>query len=441
MNENPCETVDIAAAETPQHDFRVVAVGRAGIHALGQFAGEGALCGVDLIAVHTDTAALLGSGVRFRVPLGASGPRGLGAGGDPSLGEAAAEAALGALKSMVAGARVVFVLTGLGAGTGTGASPVVARVAREAGALVLGVATLPFDCEGRLRTGHARAGMQALKAASDAVIMVPNQRVLETLDSRATAPEVFAAANRLMVDGIRGLWQMLTRPGLIKLDFANLERLLRGRHTGSVFAAAEARGNHRAREVVERLLENPFLERDSVLASAEAVLITAAAGPDIPFAEIEQALAAVQRHCEQAQVVVGTSVDPALAGRLMLTLVAAVGGSAPLPEASAPATAPDVSVGDRLSGSGGGISDLGLGQSVGRSAGGLVPPPPELTAGQREQVAQRSGRSAAKRRKAVQSTFNFDVVSKGRFEKTEATILHGEDLDVPTFLRRRIALN
>jgi cell division protein FtsZ len=298
-----------------------------------------------------------------------------------------------------------------------------------------------------LRSGHAQAGLQSLKAAADAVITVPNQRVLSMLDRNTPAVEVFAAANRLLVDGIRGLWQLLTRPGLIQLDFASLERLLRGRHSESVFASVSASGDHRAREVVERLMASPFLSPDPVLASADAVLVAVTAGPDVPFAEIEMVLAHVQRQADQAQVVTGTSVDPALAGGLRVTLVASIGGSAPLPEA-----APRFDTGassmpmeaDRGTDAERSVGDiLGLGTpGGGRSSGGLVPPAPELTAEQRDSLGGRSsGRGIARKKKVVQSMFNFDVVSRGRFEKTEATVMNGQDLDVPTFLRRGIALN
>ena len=336
---------------------------------------------------------------------------------------------------------MVFVLAGLGAGTGSGAAPVVARLAREAGALVLGVATLPFDCEGRLRQSNAAAGLLDLRAEADAVLCVPNQRVLQTLDERTTAPEVFAAANELLAQGVRGLWQMLTRPGLIQLDFANLERLLRGRHAESVFASVEARGEHRAREVVERLAAPPFLAGGEVLAGSDAVLVNVSGGPDLAFAEIDRVLGQVQRLCEQAQVVVGTAVDEALAGRLQLTVVVSRGGSAPLPEApSAPqpdagrspiqSDASESAAGEYLTGETG----------WSRASSRLVPPTPELSAAQREQLIGKSGRGLLKRKKAVQTTFNFDVTSRGRFDKTEPTILHGQDLDLPTFLRRGIAL-
>ncbi len=441
----------VAPAVTPSHDFRVVAVGRAGIAAMEQLCGEGTLAGVDLIAIHTDATVVERSRAPFRLVLHSGQPRGLGAGGDPSLGEAAAEREAAVIRPLFQGARLVFLITGLGAGTGTGAAPVVARLARETGALVLGVATLPFHCEGRLRIGHAQNGLQSLKASADAVITVPNQRVLTTLDRATPALEVFAAANRLLVDGVRGLWYALSRPGLIQLDFASLERLLRGRHSESVFVSVDAHGEHWVREILERFQASPFIGDDQFLASTDAVLVAVSAGPDVPFSEIEAVLAHLQRQADQAQVVTGTSIDPALNGTLVLTLVASVGGSAPLPEPSPRRDAGAASM--PLESTGRGTEERSIGDfpgtppmAAGRSTGGLIPPAPELTAEQREHLG--SGgmlrgalRGASRKKKVVQSTFNFDLLSRGRFEKTEATILHGQDLDVPTFLRRGIALN
>lgn len=447
----PSDVPVTAAAPAPSHDFRVVAVGRAGITAMEQLCGAGSLAGVDLIAIHTDEAVVKRSRAPFRLVINSGQPRGLGAGGDPSLGEAAAERDAAVIRPLFQGARLVFVITGLGAGTGTGAAPVVARLARETGALVLGVATLPFHCEGRLRTGHAHNGLQSLKASADAVITVPNQRVLATLDRATPAIEVFAVANRLLMDGVRGLWHALSRPGLIQFDFASLERLLRGRHSESVFVSVEARGDHRVRDVIERFKASPFVGDDQFLASTDAVLVAISVGPDVPFSEIEAVLSHVQRQADQAQVVTGTSIDPALAGTIVLTLVASVGGSAPLPE---PASRTDVGAasmpveGSRRGAEARSIGDFpGMASAgTGRSTGGLVPPAPDLTAEQREHLG--SGgmlrgtlRGASRKKKVVQATFNFDLLSRGRFEKTEATILHGQDLDVPTFLRRGIALN
>ena len=234
---------------------------------------------------------------------------------------------------------------------------------------------------------------------------------------------------------------MLTRPGLIRLDFASLERLLRGRHSESVLAWASGCGERRASDAVDGLLEHPFLGRGRLLADADAVVVSAVAGPDVPFCDVEKAFTLVQQHCGEAQVVVGTSVEPGMAGRVELTVVASMGGTAPLPEVVERGTAEGM-------GTRAGTKDVGLGTELPEAApvarrtnGALVPPSPTLTLEQRQKALERAGRGGGRKRKVVQSVFEFDFVSRGRFEKTEATILDGQDYDVPTYLRKRVSLN
>ncbi|MFM8357903.1 MAG: cell division protein FtsZ, partial [Verrucomicrobiota bacterium] len=374
------------------------------------------------------------------VQLGANLTRGLGAGGDPALGRQAAEREVEALRPLVAGARVVFLLVGLGGGTASGAAPVLARLAREAGALVLGIATMPFDFEGRFRAAHAQEGLHALKAAADAVICLPNQRVLRLLDEKTPVAEVFATANRLLVEGLRGVHRLLTRPGFIQLDFASLERLLRGRHAESAFASVETRGENRAREAVDRILASPFLERGEVLADSEAVLVMVAGGPDLGFHEVEWVVEQLRRQGEQAHWVAGTGVDESLAGRLLVTVVATRGGSALPPVEPARAMVP-AAPGAPSAAAPGAEFLPNLPESSPRGPARLVPPAPPLAALQGSGMVPKGRAGLLRRQREIQQTFNFNLVSKGRFEKTEATILNGEDLDLPTFIRRGVALN
>lgn len=420
--------------------YRVLALGGAGGNAL-ELLLDDRPADLALAVLNTDAAALDRSRCPIRIQLGGTLTRGLGAGGDPGLGRQAAEREAEALRPLVAGARVVFLMVGLGGGTGSGAAPVIARLAREAGALVLGIATVPFDFEGRLRAAHAQEGLQALKAAADAVICLPNQRILRLLDEKTPVTEVFAAANQLLVEGVRGLHRLLTRPGLIQLDFASLERLLRGRHAESAFASVETRGENRAREAVDRILASPFLEHGEVLADSEGVLVMVAGGPDLVFSEVEWVVEQLRRQGEQAHLVAGTAVDESLAGRLLVTVVATRGGSALPPVEIARATASTAPTGP-ASGAEPGSEYLSnnLGSSS-RASSRLVPPAPPIAALQASGAVPRGRSGLLRRKREVQQTFNFDLVSKGRFEKTEATILHGEDLDLPTFIRRGVALN
>ncbi len=431
----PSEHPGTGPTPNPSTALRVLGIGRAGARILDGLRAAG-VDGVGLTVLSPEDGVLNAAGVPDRRPMGRTLTRGLGAGGDPALGRACAEAGEAEIRELASEGRVVFVVAGLGGGTGSGAAPAVARIAREAGALVLGVVTLPFKFEGRLREGHAAAAFDALRSAADAVICIPNQQVLATVPDKAPVGEVFAAANALVAEAVRGIVRLLVRPGEIALDFAHLERLLRGRHAESVMAAAAARGEHRAREVVERLLAHPFLNGGDVLGLADGVLISLASGPGLPAQEVSWIVDQIQRQCDHAEVILGTTVEPALADGLHLTLIAARGGSVPVPE-RVPAAADRPSTGDGDEGLLGASGDRGS-----HAAARLVPPAPELSPEQKGEIlARAAGRTGIKRRKPVQTLFNFDVVSKGRFEKTEATILHGEDLDLPTFIRRGYSLN
>src|SRR5262245_60598698 len=201
--------------------IRVLGVGGAGGNAVAHLVRAG-FEGVRFAALNTDAAALQRVPVPEKLNLGAKSTRGLGAGGDPALGRAAAEEDAAAIRALCTGADVVFVVAGLGGGTGTGAGPVVARLARECGALALAIAILPFECEGGRRQRQAHMGLQELKNACDGVICLSNQRVFKLIDENTTLVEAFTIINEFIAQGVRGIWQLLLRPGLINVDFADL---------------------------------------------------------------------------------------------------------------------------------------------------------------------------------------------------------------------------
>src|SRR2546427_482473 len=186
---------------------------------------------------------------------------------------------------------------------GTGASPVLARVARETGALVLAMATLPFECEGARRQRQAQEGLEQLKEAADAVLCLPNQRVLKLIDDNTSLIETFKITNDLLAQGLRGIWRLLTRMGIINVDFADLCAVVRGQHAESAFACAEGRGEHRAREVVEKLLASPLLESGVVLNEAESVLVSIVAGSDLTMSEVNCVMSQINRACENAHII------------------------------------------------------------------------------------------------------------------------------------------
>jgi len=429
--------------------LKVFGVGGAGCNAVEHIA-SGEFAGVSFAAVNTDIQSLLDLSVECVLPLGASLTRGLGAGGDPELGRAAAEADTELLRKLCAGAEVVVIVTGLGGGTGTGASPVLARAAREAGALVLAIATLPFECEGPRRHTQAQAGLEELKEAADAVLCLPNQRVLKLIDENTSLIETFKITNDLLAQGLRSIWRLLARAGIINVDFADLCSVVRGRHAESAFACAEARGEHRAREVVEKLLASPLLEGGAVLRDAGSVLVNIVAGRDLTMAEVNRVMSQLNRACESARVIMGAMVEAELGDRLGVTVIAtrcnadeadqtATGEKA---FAAASVMRPGGSRGAGEESAAIGAEFFEKGRAI-RPASRFVAPPPELAPDKKEQLlAQQSGKTYRKPRSNMrQGVLPLDIISRGRFEKSEPTIYHGEDLDVPTYIRRGVPLN
>src|SRR5256886_13598778 len=301
--------------------LKVFGVGGAGCNAVEHFA-QGEFAGVSFAAVNTDIQSLLDLSVECVMPLGATHTRGLGAGGDPEVGRAAAEEDAEQLRRLCAGAEVVVIVTGLGGGTGTGASPVLARAAKEAGALVLASATLPFECEGARRQRQAQAGLEQLKETADAVLCLPNQRVIKLIDENTSLIETFKITNDLLAQGLRGIWRLLARAGIINVDFADLCAVVRGQHAESSFACAEAQGEHRAREVVEKLVASPWLEGGTVLHEAESVLVSIVAGSDLTMAEVNRVMSQINHACEYAHIIMGASVEAELGDRLSVTVIA-----------------------------------------------------------------------------------------------------------------------
>ena len=430
--EIPAAPTAPAAAEISQKlAVRVFGVGGAGCAALAQLGADdfGPPC---LFALNTDSRDLDQSALPQKVLLGAKRLRGLGAGADPDEGRAAAEDDVEQLRALCKDASIVFILAGLGAGTGTGAAPVLAQAAKEAGALVLAVVTLPFEFEGARRQRQAQLGLHQLKSAADAVICLPNQKLFKTLDGKTSLWEGFQISNRLVAEGVRGVWRPLSRPGLINIDFANLCAATRGRHAESCFATAEAAGEQRATQIVEQLLAHPLLEGGKTLAESDTVLLSLVGGSDLTLAEVDRLMAQINRHCEKAQVIMGAAIDEALAGRLSVTIIASRHqreSGAGLEMSTARSAAPPT------------LSEFIDPTVTGRPPSRFVAPAPDLTAEKKEQLLARQGGRSRKKISRLQRELPLEIVSKGRFEKSEPTLRHGEDLDVPTYIRRGVALN
>ena len=425
--------------------FRLIGLGGAGCRMVECLASSG-LEGASFAALNTDLVSL-DACISTRVAklqLGVRLTRGLGAGGDPEVGRSAAEDSVDAVRALCRGAELVFILSGLGGGTGTGAAPVVARLAREAGALVIALVTLPFECEGARRQRQAERGLSELKAAADVVLCLPNERVLSLIDTSTSLMDTFRFTEELVAQGVRGIWRLAGRPGLINVDLADLRAALRDRHAESFFACSEARGDQRAREVVERLLLSPLLENGTLLREAGNVLVSLVAGTDLSMAELNHVMERLKRECEGADLLVGAAVDPTLDERLCLTLIATRRGAGSvqeplegLPESASHAASPETN--DTMPDVESFESDFFRREPAARRPRSrFVAPAPALTPEQRQQALMKGKRL---RSRPQQTLLPLEIVSKGRFEKSEPTLHRGEDLDVPTFVRRGLVLN
>ena len=413
--------------------IKVFGVGGAGIDVVERLIGHG-LCPAAAAVLNTDAQSLAASSAAEKLHLETTLLRGLGTGGDPDRGRAVAEEQLPKLKLMCEGADVVFIVAGLGGGAGTGISQVLARAAKQAGALALGFVTTPFECEGSRRQRLAQQGLEALKAAADGVICLPNQKVFKLIDENTSVLETFKITNDLLAEGVRGVWRLLTQPGLIPIHFTDLCALLRDRHAENFFAVVEAMGPARSREIVDKLLAHPMLDGGQILADSGAVLVSLIGGPDLTMAEVNRVMEQINRHCEHAQVMMGAAIDENFRERIALTLIAARKEFEEPKEESR-----DSGDGEQLDGQPRSCTT--------RPVSRFVAPAPSLPQEKMEQILARQGRGMGRKpagknvSKMKQTQLPLEIISKGRFEQSEPTIHKGEDLDVPTYIRRGIALN
>lgn len=427
-------TIDNHSATAPRKlALKLFGVGSAGISVIDQLVGRG-FSPAEMVAVSMDNSGLAGSAAQEKLHLQADSNGGLGTAGSLEHGRVLAEGKLGRFKELCAGVDVVFIVAGMGGGDATSISPVLARAAKESGALVLGFATLPFDCEGDRRRSLAMEGLSDLRAAADGVICLPNQHVLKLVTDSTSVLETFRLSSGLLADAVRGLWWLVAHTGLIEVQFDELSGLLRDRHAESSFAVAEATGAARAREVVDKLLAHPLLEGGQSLGRAEAVLVGVMGGPDLAMAEVDRVIQHVREHCAQAQVMMGAGIEEGFRDRLAVTLIAAQRA----PEQVQPST-PSASEAKTLN------DQLLERSATPRPTSRFVPPAPDLTLEKMETLMARqsAGMPQARKRtpKLKQTQLPLEIVSKGRFDKSEPTIHKGEDLDVPTYIRRGVSLN
>lgn len=300
--------------------IKVIGVGGGGGNAIEHMVSQ-EIEGVDFICANTDAQALKSASARTVLQLGADVTKGLGAGANPDVGRQAALEDVERIREVLEGADMVFITAGMGGGTGTGGAPVVAEVAKELGALTVAVVTRPFPFEGRKRTALANEGIRMLGQHVDSLITIPNEKLLSVLGKSVSLLDAFRAANDVLLGAVQGIAELITRPGLINVDFADV-RTVMAEMGIAMMGTGTATGENRAREAADAAISSPLLD-DVDLAGAKGVLVNVTAGMDLSISEFEEVGDAVKQFTsDDATVIVGTVIDPELSDELRVTLVA-----------------------------------------------------------------------------------------------------------------------
>ncbi|MFZ9801797.1 MAG: cell division protein FtsZ [Candidatus Nanopelagicales bacterium] len=300
--------------------IKVVGIGGGGVNAVNRMI-EAGLKGVEFVAINTDAQALLMSDADVKLDIGRELTRGLGAGADPAVGRQAAEDHIEELRDVLKGSDMVFVTAGEGGGTGTGGAPVVARVAKEVGALTIGVVTKPFNFEGKRRISQAETGVEALRNEVDTLIVIPNDRLLSIADRNISVIEAFRQADHVLLQGVSGITDLITTPGLINLDFADVRSVMSGAGT-ALMGIGAARGENRAAIAAQNAIASPLLEAD--IQGAKGVLLSIAGGSDLGLFEINEAARLVQNVASvEANIIFGAVIDDTLGDEVKVTVIAA----------------------------------------------------------------------------------------------------------------------
>ncbi|WP_224778666.1 cell division protein FtsZ [Leucobacter sp. Psy1] len=397
--------------------IKVVGVGGGGVNAVNRMIELG-LRGVEFIAVNTDAQALLLSDADVKLDVGRELTRGLGAGADPEVGRRAAEDHAEEIEEALTGADMVFVTAGEGGGTGTGAAPVVARIAKSVGALTIGVVTRPFSFEGKRRAAQADAGVHALREAVDTLIVVPNDRLLEISEPGISMIEAFAAADQVLLAGVQGITDLITTPGLINLDFADVKSVMQGAGA-ALMGIGSARGADRAIKAAELAVASPLLEAS--VEGAHGVLLSIQGSSNLALSEIYEASSLVQDVVHpEANIIFGTVIDDTLGDEVRVTVIAAGFDTEP----SSSTVKPDTERGRR----GSHVETLEEASGQGR---------PSAVEGAAAGAAATGAGAAAASTAAESESFSEEISHPPVESQISDPAFDGDDLDldIPEFLR------
>ena len=394
--------------------IKLVGIGGAGSNAVDRLKME-SLERLQLAVINTDYQALSSSPVQDKVLIGMGSTRGLGAGGDPELGRKAAEDDREKIAAVVKDCDLVFIIAGMGGGTGGGASPIVAEIAAEQGALVIAFVTLPFSFEGGRRLKQAEEGLAALRRACDAVIPLPNDILLQEAADNETVLDSFARADEWIGRGVKSIWSMLSKTGLINVDFATLRQAFQNRGAKTLFGLAEGSGENAAAEAIADLKLCPLLHTPEFSRKADRLLVNISGGTELTLPKVNEIMNAIaEQFGRDSHIIMGAVIDEGLQGRVEISVL--------------------------------GTSDMGARGAVTRRP---VPVRARASVARPDEPPQRPESAAPATQEAAvpagpkpsQEEFGFgEVESRGQFERTDRNLFDGQDLDVPTYLRKGIKI-
>jgi cell division protein FtsZ len=394
--------------------IKLVGVGGAGSNAVDRLKMEN-LERLQLAVVNTDSQALSSSPVQEKVLIGMGTTRGLGTGGDPDLGRQASEDDREKLAAVVKGCDIVFLIAGMGGGTGGGASPVIAEIASEEGALVIAFVTMPFSFEGGRRLKQAEEGLAALRRACDAVIPLPNDILLQEAADNETVLDSFSRADEWIGRGVKSIWSMLSKTGLINVDFATLRQAFQSRGAKTLFGLAEGSGENAVAEAIASLKLCPLLHTPEFSRKADRLLVNITGGTDLTLPKVNEIMSAIaDQFGRDSHIIMGAVIDEAMQSKVEISVL--------------------------------GASDMGGRGVVARRP---LPARPRAAAGRPEEAPVRAEAPAPEAALAAapagpkpkQDEFGFgEVESRGQFERTDRNLFEGQDLDVPTYLRKGIKI-
>ncbi len=395
--------------------IKLVGIGGAGTNAVDRLKMEN-LERLQLCVINTDNQALASSPVQDKVLIGMGTTRGLGAGGDPDLGRQAAEDEREKIVNVVKGCDLVFIIAGMGGGTGGGASPIVAEIAAAEGALVIAFVTLPFSFEGGRRLKQAEEGLAALRKACDAVIPLPNDILLQEAADNETVLDSFARADEWIGRGVKAIWSMLSKTGLINVDFATLRQAFQNRGAKTLFGLSEGEGENATAEAIASLKLCPLLHTPEFSRKADRLLVNITGGTDLTLPKVNEIMNAIaDQFGRDSHIIMGAVIDEGMQGRVEISVL--------------------------------GASDMGTRGVLPRRPAPMKPRAVSTRTEEAPQGAETAAMPSAQEApvpagpKPTQEEFGFgEVESRGQFERTDRNLFDGQDLDVPTYLRKGIKI-